>query len=192
MGKTKFQASWIKSYPWVKLSKKSENLAYCLMCSSEINVSAGVTQLQLHEKSKKHKDAVNDSSRQSKFVFNKDGKITLTGDGKSKALSTEDQLAKAETIRCIEIIDSNCAFRAADAENGKYRKVFPDSATANSYRQKADKVKYTIQFEIAPYLKDIILNELKGTVMEIGKITDKHVFQKYPENFAFQLFIVLK
>ena len=76
MGKTKFQASWFKSYPWVKPSKKSENHAYCLICSSEINVSAGVTQLQLHEKAKKHKDAVNDSSRQSRFVFNKDGKIT--------------------------------------------------------------------------------------------------------------------
>ena len=97
-GKTKFQASWIKSYPWVKSSKKSENHAYCLMCSPKINVSAGVTQLQVHEKAKIYQDAVNDSSRQSKFVFNKDGKITLTGDGKSKALSTEDQVAKAKII----------------------------------------------------------------------------------------------
>ena len=131
------------------------------MYSSDINVSAGVTQLQLYEKAIKHKDAVNDSSRQSKFVFNKDGKITLTGDGKGKLLSTEDQVGKAEIMRCIGIIDSNCAFRAAEAYNDKYRKMFPDSATANSYQQKADEVKYTIQFGIAPYLKDIILNELK-------------------------------
>ena len=74
------------------------------MCLSEINVSASVTQLQLHKKAKKHKDAVNDSSRQSNFVFNKDGKITLTGDGKSKALSTEVQVAKAEIIQCIAFI----------------------------------------------------------------------------------------
>ena len=131
------------------------------MCSSDINVSAGVTQLRLHKKAKKHKDAVNNSSRLSKFVFNKDGKITLTGDRKSKALSTEDQEAKAKKKLCIDIIDSNCAFRAADADNDKYRKMFPNSATANSYQQKADKVKYTIQFGIALYLKDIILNELK-------------------------------
>ena len=39
------------------------------------------------------------------------------------------------------IIDSNCAFRAADADNDKYTKMFPDSATANSYQQKTDKVK---------------------------------------------------
>ena len=59
------------------------------------------------------------------------------------------------------MIDSNCAFRAADAGNDKYRKIFPDPATANSYQQKANKIKYAIQFGIAPYLKDIILNALK-------------------------------
>ena len=101
MGKAKFQASWIKSYPWVKPLKKSENHANCTMCSSDINVSAGVTQLQLHKKAKKHKDAANDPSRQSKFVFSKDSKITLTGGGKSKALSTEDQVAKAKIILCF-------------------------------------------------------------------------------------------
>ena len=75
MGKTKFQDSWIKSYSWVKPSKKSGNHAYCSMCSSEINVSNGVTQIQLQEKAKKHKDAVNDSSRKSKFVLHKGSKI---------------------------------------------------------------------------------------------------------------------
>ena len=39
--------------------------------------------------------------------------------------------------------------------------MFPNSATSNSYQEKADKVKYGIQFGIAPFLKDIILNELK-------------------------------
>ena len=53
MAKTKSQASYIKSNPWVKPSKKSENHAYSLMCLSEINVSVGVTELQLHEKAKK-------------------------------------------------------------------------------------------------------------------------------------------
>ena len=54
MGKTKSQASWIRSYPWVKPLKKSENHAYCSMCSSGINVSAGATQLQLAQKKQKN------------------------------------------------------------------------------------------------------------------------------------------
>ena len=128
-----------------------------------------------YTKKPKNKDAVYGSSRQSKFVFNTDGKITLTGDGKSKALSTEDQVVKAEIIRCIDIIDSNCAFRAADADNGKYRKMFPNSATANSYQQKADKVKYTIQFGIARHSCFVLtkqqLLKLKNSMMVMQPTT---------------------
>lgn len=130
---------------------------------------------KLYEKAKKHKDAVNDNSRQSKLIFNKDVKITLTGDGKSKALSTEDWLVKAEIIWCIDIIDSNCVFWAADADNNNYRKMFPDSTTCNSYQQKTDKVKYTVQFGITPYLKDIILNE----PFSFGETTTSQIKKQY-------------
>ena len=53
MGKTKYQSRWSSNYNWVKPSKKSENYAYCCICCTDINISAGVTQLQLHEKTKK-------------------------------------------------------------------------------------------------------------------------------------------
>ena len=38
-------------------------------------------------------------------------------------------------------------------------------------------------------------DKVKGTVMQIEKNTDKwfaYVFQKYPENFGFELFIILQ
>ena len=44
----------------------------------------------------------------------------------------------------------------------KNRKLFPDSAIANSYKQKSDKVKYMLQFGVAPFMRSVILNELKG------------------------------
>ena len=66
-----------------------------------------------------------------------------------------------EIMWCVDIIDSNFAFWDADADSDKYTKMFPEIATTNSYQQKVGKVKYTIQFGIAPYLKDIMLNELK-------------------------------
>ena len=83
-------------------------------------------------------------------------------DGKSKTLSTEDMTTKAEICRCLDIIDSSCSFQAADADNEKHRKMFPDSAIANSYKQKSDKVKYMLQFGVAPLMESFILNELKG------------------------------
>ena len=53
MGKTKYQSCWGSNYNCVKPSKKSENYAYYCICCTDINLSAGVTQPQLHKKTKK-------------------------------------------------------------------------------------------------------------------------------------------
>ena len=59
--------------------------------------------------------------------------------------------------------------------------MFPDSATTNSYQQKADKVKYAIQFGIAPFLKDILLNELKDLAFSFhfDKTTTSQIKKQY-------------
>ena len=107
------------------------------------------------------KDSVEGSSKQSKFIV-KDGDVSLVNkDGKSKTFSTEDMTTKAEICSCFNKIDSNSSVRAADADNEKYRKMFPDSAIANSYKQKSDKVKYMLQFGVAPFMRSVILNKLK-------------------------------
>ena len=54
MGKTKYQSRCSSNYNWVKPSRKSENYAYCCICCTDIDISAGVTQLQLHEMIKKN------------------------------------------------------------------------------------------------------------------------------------------
>ena len=104
MGKTKFQSSCIICYPWVKPSKNLKTVPTVQCACPRSMFLLVLHSFSYTKKQKKHKDAVNDSSRQSNFVFNKDGKITLTGDGKSKALSTEVQVAKTEIIQCIAFI----------------------------------------------------------------------------------------
>ena len=112
------------------------------------------------KRQKKRKDSVEDSSKQSKFIV-KDGGFSLVNkDGKSKTLSTEDMTTKAEICRCLDIIDSHCSFRTADADNEKYRKMFPDLVIANSYKQKSDNVKYMLQFGVAPFMRSATLNFL--------------------------------
>ena len=84
--------------------------------------------------------------------------------GKQCILSSEDQVVFAEILRCLDNIERNSSFSAANSDNDKYKLMFPESKIASSYRQKTkgyDKVKYMIQFDIAPYLQNIILNELK-------------------------------
>ena len=68
---------------------------------------------------------------------------------------------KAEIVRCLDIIDSNVSFHAAESDNDKYATIFPDSDVVKHYHQKSNKVKYTLQFGVAPSISEIILNELK-------------------------------
>ena len=40
--------------------------------------------------------------------------------------------------------------------------MFADSAIANSYEQKSDKVEYMLQFGVVPFMRSVTLNEPKG------------------------------
>ena len=80
---------------------------------------------------------------------------------KRKILSTENLVAKAEIIRCLDIVDSSCLFSVTNRGSNKSKYMPPDSQIAKSYKQKAEKVKYNLQFGIAPWLRIIILKELK-------------------------------
>ena len=53
MGKSKFQSSWQDTQPWVKKCSTCLHHENCIFCGTTINISAGVIQLQLHEKANK-------------------------------------------------------------------------------------------------------------------------------------------
>lgn len=56
---------------------------------------------------------------------------------------------------------SSCLFSVTNRGSNKCKYMPPDSQIAKSYKQKAEMVKYTLQFGISPWLRIIILKELK-------------------------------
>ena len=78
----------------------------------------------------------------------------------SKQLSTEDQVIHTEIVWYLDIIDFNVSFSAADSDSEEYVAMFPDSTIAESFQQKAKKVKYMVQFGIALYFKELTLKSL--------------------------------
>ena len=90
------------------------------------------------------------------------GRIFLQENKNSKVLSNEDQILKAEIIRCIDIVDSNVFFSSAESDNEKYARMFSDFTIAKGYQQKRFKVKYMIQFGISPLLKTTTMKDLSG------------------------------
>ena len=89
-----------------------------------------------------------------------DSKISL-GCNKNVLLSTEDQVIRAVTLRALDCVQSNYSFASANNDNEKFKQMFPDSKIAQSYRQGEMKVKYVIQFGIAPFVKEQMIRDFK-------------------------------
>ena len=153
MGLTKYQSSWEKQFSWVERDPKSNHYANCNICGKSIKISAGVTQLIQHSRSVTHIENEAKFKKQCRFG-EIEGNLAIQAPtcSKSKVLSTEEQVLRAEIIRCIDIVDSNCSFSSADSDNDKYKKMFPDSNIAKGYHQKRTKVKYMVQFGISTVL----------------------------------------
>ena len=97
------------------------------------------------------------------FVISSESEeLTLSTSKTNLVLTHEDKVIKAETIQALDFIQSNYSFASAANDSEKFRIMFPDSEIAKSYSQGETKVKYVIQFGIAPYIKQLILDDIKG------------------------------
>ena len=66
-------------------------------------------------------------------------------------------------------------------------RMVPDSEIAKSYSQGKTKVKYSIQFGIAPYLKEKVMNELNGVpyTFKFDETTTSQVKKQYDAYIQF-------
>ena len=75
-------------------------------------------------------------------------------------LSTEDQVICAETLQALHFVQCNYSFGSNKVSN-VFKQMFPDSKTAQSYKQEETKIKYVIQFGIASFVKEQIIGDCK-------------------------------
>ena len=74
------------------------------------------------------------------------------------------------TSSSFSFVDGNMSFVSANGYNQRFKAMFPDSniakaysqGEAKAYSQGETKVKYYIQFGIAPYFKDELVKDIKG------------------------------
>ena len=165
MGQTKFQSSWKKKYDWVVNSPKSIHTAVCLACDGKVlNIKAGVNVLDRHQETVTQ--TTNYKKWQSQTIFKENNNQMsieiLHKPASSRVLTSEEQILRAEIIRCLDIVNNNSPFSASEDDNSNYRDMFTDSDIAKGYSQGPNKVKYMIQFGIAPIIRGIILDDLRG------------------------------
>ena len=115
-----------------------------------------------------------------------DNKISLSRN-KNILLSTEDQVIPAETLQALDCVQTNYSFAGANNDNEKFKQMLPDSKIAQSYRQGEAKIKYVIQYSIAPFVKEQMIRDLKlqPFIFKFDETTTNQVKKQYYGYFQF-------
>ena len=94
---------------------------------------------------------------------------------------------KIEIIQALKIVDGNFSFASANGDGDRFRTTFPDSAIAKSYKQGEAKVKYCLQYGIAPHLKDPIVKDLANSpfTFKFDETTTSQVKKQYVAHVQF-------
>ena len=160
----RFQVAWEKDFRWLKRTLDS-SCALCKLCQKTFKIDAsGISEVKLDASGAKHKERDNilvGNSSQSHFTAS-DGKTATLSKG-SVILTNEEHVLKAEIIQALKIVDGNFSFASANGDGDRFRTMFPDSAIAKSYKQGETRVKYCLQYGIAPHLKDLIVKDLANS-----------------------------
>ena len=162
-GDSKFQQSWMEKgdRPWLQSVTDSQFHAYCTYCDSQFSVkSAGISSVKAHEGGNNHKLKVIEMSSNRKITKSASNEIEVT-EKPASVRGFDDKVLSAEILQALNLVQNNQSFQSADGDNARFARQFPDSLIAKSYKQASTKIKYMIQFGIAPYMKDIVMEDMK-------------------------------
>ena len=161
MGKTSYQLSWERAYPWIKAVKGDQSEAFCKLCLKSFSISgSGEAQVKPHAKSKSHNHDT-PSANQSTFVTER-GKSQLFIPTKIM-LSSKEQVISEEVLQALQVANSDYSFVSSDNDNERFKVMFPDPKITQSYCQTKTKVRYNIQYGIAPYVKQMLIYDVSNT-----------------------------
>ena len=161
-GDSKFQQSWVEKgdRPWLQRVRDSQFHAFCTYCDSKFQVKhGGLGSVRAHENTDAHKKEAKRMSKNRQIVKGASNEVEVSA--KPAMRSLEDDVLAAEVLQALSVVDKNQSFQSADCDNERLARQFHDSAIARNYKQGQTKMKYLIQFGIAPYVKKVLLEDMK-------------------------------
>ena len=131
-----------------KTSNTDKFMAYCKVYSKSFQTdNKGLSQVKSHEKCHKPGQTL---SNQRTFKIELKGQISLSKS--SFVLTPEDQVAKAEILQALHMMNKSLSFGSSKKDSERFRAMFPDSMIAKSYSMADTKSQYVIKFGIVDYL----------------------------------------
>ena len=164
MGKTRFQQDWKKEKPWVKEVDGDVYQAFCTLCFKRFRIDgSGISQVRSHAKCHKNQPCASTSGQRTFVVSGSKTSLSkIVKVSKCSPLSINDQVANAAILQALHHVYYNQSFSSAGTDNQRFKIMFPDSDIAKKYEQGKTKIKYTIQFGIAPLIMKNLIAKMKG------------------------------
>ena len=74
----------------------------------------------------------------------------------------KESIIKAEILQALKMVDSNISFTSANGNVKLFREMSPDLDIRKGYKQSETKIKYSIQFGLAPYFMQSLQDDFLG------------------------------
>ena len=177
--KSKFQDEWLtneKYRTWIRRVKNNPHVAYCYCCSNEISIAGqGTKALDSHITSPKHSRSV---PSQSPLAFpsaviqgnsnspnaSQQNSIELDNDLRQQNIDVhilKQDTLESEIMWSIDVTMSNYSYRSCERKNHLFISMFHDSKIASQFHVGKTKCAYMILHGIAPYVSDLLNDNLK-------------------------------
>ena len=148
MGKTSYCKKWEETYAWLSPVNTDKFMAYCKICLKSFRIdNIGLSQVKSHEKCHKPGQTL---SNQRTFEIGQKGQISLSKS--SFVLTPEDQVAKAEILQALHMMNKNLSFASSKKDSERILAMFPDSMIAKSYFMADTKSQFVIKLGMADCL----------------------------------------
>lgn len=143
--KTSYSVKSKENFIWLTALKTDKHSVYCELRCKDLKIDGGcISQIKAHAKGKTHENNAKSNK----------GQITFTSSF-NLSLSKLSDIALTPKEQALQTVASN-SFSSADRDNKSLQLMFPDSEIAQSYEQANTKIKYIIQYGIAPYADEFL------------------------------------
>lgn len=164
--KTVYQRAWEKDFDWLASSEEGVHKGLCKICNKHFSIdNSGKCQVKQHASKDSHRKKegiIKGQTSQSTFNKSANGNLCLVSKGLNIPLTSQQRIQKAETIQALHVVQDNLSFSQCADDGERFCLQFPDSEIAKGYSQGASKVKYNIEYGIAPYLHNQLKDDFQG------------------------------
>ena len=96
-----------------------------------------------------------------------------------ESLSIENQVDRAEVSKFFMLWLLIIQFSSTNEDSERFKCMFPDSKIVVRYSQHADKTWYVVVHGIAPYVKSLLMNDVKNTFFVTNSTKSQHRRSKH-------------